>query len=34
MITAIEKDDNNRNNGCHVLKIKNDHHKGNKPDLL
>ena len=25
MVTAIEKDDNNRNNG-HVLKIENYHH--------
>ena len=26
MITTVEKDDNNRNNECHVLKIENDHH--------
>ena len=26
MITTVEKDDNNRNNECHVLKIENDYH--------
>ena len=25
MITTVEKDDKNRNNECHVLKIENDH---------
>ena len=26
MIMTVEKDDKNRNNECHVLKIENDHY--------